>query len=85
MAQAYASLGSTVTLVELGERLIAGEEEFASEQVLDALRDAGVTVRPRSQARAPRAEWPTGPSSSTSTASGRSRPTSCSSPPAAGR
>ncbi len=44
MAQAYASLGSTVTLVELGERLIAGEEEFASAQVLDALRDVGVTV-----------------------------------------
>jgi pyruvate/2-oxoglutarate dehydrogenase complex dihydrolipoamide dehydrogenase (E3) component len=44
MAQAYASLGSQVTVVELGDRLIAGEEEFASQQVLEALREAGVTV-----------------------------------------
>ncbi len=44
MAQAYASLGSAVTLVELGERLIAGEEEFASQQVLEALERDGVTV-----------------------------------------
>ena len=44
MAQAYASLGASVTIVEAGERLIAGEEPFASEQVGDALKEAGVEV-----------------------------------------
>jgi dihydrolipoamide dehydrogenase len=44
MAQAYATLGSRVTLVEAGERLIAGEEEFASEQVREGLEQAGVSV-----------------------------------------
>ncbi len=44
MAQAYASLGAEVTLIEAGVRLIAGEEEFASEQVLEALQGAGVEV-----------------------------------------
>src|ERR1700683_5126653 len=37
MAWAYASLGARVTLVEAQERLIAGEEEFASEEVREAL------------------------------------------------
>jgi pyruvate/2-oxoglutarate dehydrogenase complex dihydrolipoamide dehydrogenase (E3) component len=44
MSCAYASLGAKVTLVEALPRLIAGEEEFASEQVKDALEDAGVEV-----------------------------------------
>jgi pyruvate/2-oxoglutarate dehydrogenase complex dihydrolipoamide dehydrogenase (E3) component len=44
LAQAYASLGVRVTVVEALERLIAGEEEFASEQVLQALQEAGVEV-----------------------------------------
>jgi dihydrolipoamide dehydrogenase len=44
MAQAYASLGVRVTLVEAAPRLISNEEEFASEQVREALRDAGVEV-----------------------------------------
>lgn len=44
MAQAYASLGARVTLVEALDRLIAGEEELASEQVRTALQDAGVEV-----------------------------------------
>ncbi|HEX7610749.1 MAG TPA: FAD-dependent oxidoreductase, partial [Solirubrobacteraceae bacterium] len=44
MACAYASLGSRVTLVEALARLIAGEEEFASEQVRQALQDAGVAI-----------------------------------------
>jgi pyruvate/2-oxoglutarate dehydrogenase complex dihydrolipoamide dehydrogenase (E3) component len=44
MAQAYASLGARVTVVEALERLIAGEEEFASEQVLAGLRELGVEV-----------------------------------------
>ncbi len=45
MAQAYRSLGARVTLLEIADRLLAKEEEFASAQVLDALREAGVDVR----------------------------------------
>jgi dihydrolipoamide dehydrogenase len=45
MAQAWASLGSQVTLVHRGDRLIEREEPFASEQVDTALREAGVDVR----------------------------------------
>lgn len=44
LAQAYASLGSRVTLVEAGSRLIGGEEEFASDEVLHALEGLGVEV-----------------------------------------
>jgi pyruvate/2-oxoglutarate dehydrogenase complex dihydrolipoamide dehydrogenase (E3) component len=44
MAQAYASLGAHVTIVEAHERLISGEEELASEQVREALLDLGVEV-----------------------------------------
>jgi pyruvate/2-oxoglutarate dehydrogenase complex dihydrolipoamide dehydrogenase (E3) component len=44
MAWAYASLGARVTLVEAQERLIAGEEEFASEEVREALEGMGVEV-----------------------------------------
>jgi pyruvate/2-oxoglutarate dehydrogenase complex dihydrolipoamide dehydrogenase (E3) component len=44
MAQAYASLGAHVSLVEALPRLIAGEEEFASELVGEALQAAGVEV-----------------------------------------
>ncbi len=42
MAQAWSSLGSQVTLVHRGERLIEREEPFASEQVEAALREGGV-------------------------------------------
>jgi dihydrolipoamide dehydrogenase len=45
MADAYASLGASLTLVEPLERLISREEDFASEQLADALRAAGVDVR----------------------------------------
>ncbi len=45
MAQAWSALGSSVTLVHRGERLIEREEPFAAEQVLVSLRDAGVDVR----------------------------------------
>ncbi len=45
MAQAYASLGSQVTLVEPGPRVLAREEPFASKQVMAALNEAGVDVR----------------------------------------
>ena len=44
MAQAYASLGARVTVVEALPRLIAGEEQFASEMVREALHRAGVEV-----------------------------------------
>jgi len=44
LAQAYASLGSSVTLVEGGPRVIAREEPFASEEVAAALREHGVEV-----------------------------------------
>jgi pyruvate/2-oxoglutarate dehydrogenase complex dihydrolipoamide dehydrogenase (E3) component len=45
MGQAWASLGSQVTIVHRGERLIEREEPFASSQVADGLRRAGVDVR----------------------------------------
>jgi len=45
MAQAYRSFGARVTLLEVADRLLAREEEFASAQVLDGLREAGVDVR----------------------------------------
>jgi pyruvate/2-oxoglutarate dehydrogenase complex dihydrolipoamide dehydrogenase (E3) component len=44
MAQAYVSLGSQVTLVERGDRLIAREEPFAAEEVEQSLRERGVDV-----------------------------------------
>jgi pyruvate/2-oxoglutarate dehydrogenase complex dihydrolipoamide dehydrogenase (E3) component len=44
MAQAFASLGSTVTLVEGGDRILPREEPFASEQVHDSLAERGVTI-----------------------------------------
>ncbi len=45
LAQAWASLGSTVALVEALPRLLAGEEPFAGEQLAESLRDQGVEVR----------------------------------------
>jgi pyruvate/2-oxoglutarate dehydrogenase complex dihydrolipoamide dehydrogenase (E3) component len=44
MAQAYATLGVQVSLVEALPRLIAGEEEFASELVYESLQELGVEV-----------------------------------------
>lgn len=44
MAQAWSSLGTAVTLVEAGERILGREEPFASEQVTEALRGRGVRV-----------------------------------------
>jgi pyruvate/2-oxoglutarate dehydrogenase complex dihydrolipoamide dehydrogenase (E3) component len=44
LAQAYASLGSRVTLLELGPRILLHEEPFAADQVRDGLRAAGVVV-----------------------------------------
>jgi pyruvate/2-oxoglutarate dehydrogenase complex dihydrolipoamide dehydrogenase (E3) component len=45
MAQAWGALGSKVTLVHRGQRLIEREEPFAGEQVLESLRELGVDVR----------------------------------------
>ncbi len=44
MASAYASLGAAVTVIEAGPRLIAGEEQFASELVRAGLEGRGVSV-----------------------------------------
>jgi dihydrolipoamide dehydrogenase len=44
LAQAYASLGTRVRIVEARERLIAREEEFASELVRGSLQEGGVDV-----------------------------------------
>ncbi len=44
MAQAWATLGSSVAVAEGMDRLIAGEEPFASEQVAEGLRAAGVEL-----------------------------------------
>src|SRR5947209_8637401 len=45
MAQAWASLGSEVTIIEAVDRLLGREEPIASEQVRAGLEHAGVTVR----------------------------------------
>jgi pyruvate/2-oxoglutarate dehydrogenase complex dihydrolipoamide dehydrogenase (E3) component len=45
LAQAYAGLGSQVTLVERGQRILGRYEEFASQYVADGMREAGVDVR----------------------------------------
>jgi dihydrolipoamide dehydrogenase len=50
LAQAWRSLGSDVTLVEAADRLLVNEEPFASEQVADGLREAGVDVHVGGQA-----------------------------------
>lgn len=44
MAQAFARLGTRVTLIETLDRLLGHEEPDASEVVAEALRDGGVTV-----------------------------------------
>lgn len=45
MATAYASFGSSVTVIEAGPRVLAREEPFAGEEVCAALADAGVEIR----------------------------------------
>jgi dihydrolipoamide dehydrogenase len=44
LAQAYASFGTAVTLVEAGPRVLAREEPFAAEAICAALRDLGVEL-----------------------------------------
>src|SRR6266540_2542877 len=55
MAQAWRSFGAEVVLIEAAERLLPNEEPFASEQVSDALREAGVDVRTGAKATRVRA------------------------------
>jgi dihydrolipoamide dehydrogenase len=45
LAQAWASLGAKVTLIEAEGRLLPDEEPFAGDQVADSLSDLGVDVR----------------------------------------
>ncbi|MBA2390164.1 MAG: NAD(P)/FAD-dependent oxidoreductase [Geodermatophilaceae bacterium] len=45
LATAWRALGADVTLLQRGERLLAGNEDFAGELVASALRAAGVDVR----------------------------------------
>ncbi|MBW3613521.1 MAG: NAD(P)/FAD-dependent oxidoreductase, partial [Chloroflexi bacterium] len=52
LAQAWASLGSTVTLVEAAPRILTREEPFASADVADGLRERGVDVREGAKATA---------------------------------
>ena len=58
MAQAYATLGSRVTVIEAGERLIAGEEPFAGQQLRQALTQQGVDVRTGVRAETVRRDGP---------------------------
>ena len=52
LAQAWASLGSSVTLVEAADRVLPPEEPFASAQVTNGLERAGVEVRVDARAEA---------------------------------
>ncbi|HET8565151.1 MAG TPA: FAD-dependent oxidoreductase [Solirubrobacterales bacterium] len=46
LSQAWASLGTAVTLIEGGEHLLSREEKFAGEEVAESLRESfGVDVR----------------------------------------
>jgi dihydrolipoamide dehydrogenase len=56
LSQAWRSLGAEVALVEAAERLLPNEEPFASAEVTDALRDAGVDVHAGTKAAAVRAK-----------------------------
>jgi dihydrolipoamide dehydrogenase len=44
MAQAWSDLGSRVTIIERGDRLLSREEPFASDLVRDSLHERGVHV-----------------------------------------
>jgi pyruvate/2-oxoglutarate dehydrogenase complex dihydrolipoamide dehydrogenase (E3) component len=56
MSQAYTSLGAKVTLIEGERRLLPREEEFACEEVTDALAEQGVDIRTGQQATSVRRE-----------------------------
>ncbi len=44
MASAWRSLGSKVTVIEVAPRILSQEEEFASAQVADGMRDVGIVL-----------------------------------------
>jgi pyruvate/2-oxoglutarate dehydrogenase complex dihydrolipoamide dehydrogenase (E3) component len=56
MSQAYCTLGARVTLIEGERRLLPREEEFACEQVTEALAEQGVDIRTGQQATGARRE-----------------------------
>jgi pyruvate/2-oxoglutarate dehydrogenase complex dihydrolipoamide dehydrogenase (E3) component len=56
MAQAWSTLGSQVTLIEGGERVLAREEPFASEDVEKSLTEKGVDIRKEVKAVAVRSQ-----------------------------
>jgi dihydrolipoamide dehydrogenase len=56
MAQAWASFGTDVVLIQGAERLLPRDEPFAGEQVADGLRERGVDVRLGARATAVRRE-----------------------------
>jgi pyruvate/2-oxoglutarate dehydrogenase complex dihydrolipoamide dehydrogenase (E3) component len=58
MAQAYATLGSRVTVIEAEQRLLPAEEPFAGEQVRQALTGHGAEVRTGVRATAVRRNGP---------------------------
>jgi dihydrolipoamide dehydrogenase len=58
MAQAYATLGSRVTVIEAEERLLTREEPFAGEELRQALIGRGVDVRTGVRAVAVRRDGP---------------------------
>jgi pyruvate/2-oxoglutarate dehydrogenase complex dihydrolipoamide dehydrogenase (E3) component len=45
MAQAYSELGSSVCVLEAGDRLIAKEEDFAAKELQQAFEERGIDVR----------------------------------------
>jgi pyruvate/2-oxoglutarate dehydrogenase complex dihydrolipoamide dehydrogenase (E3) component len=59
MSQAYCSLGARVTLIEGERRLLPREEEFACEQVTEALAEQGVDIRTGQKATAVQREGDT--------------------------
>ncbi|MDQ2894277.1 MAG: FAD-dependent oxidoreductase [Actinomycetota bacterium] len=56
LAQGFARLGSHVTLIEAGDRLLAREEPRASELIASRLRAEGIDVRLGAQARVVRSD-----------------------------
>jgi pyruvate/2-oxoglutarate dehydrogenase complex dihydrolipoamide dehydrogenase (E3) component len=58
LAQAYATLGSRVTVIEAGQRLLPREEPFAGEELRQALTGQGVDVRNGVRAAAVRRDGP---------------------------
>jgi len=59
LSQAYVTLGTQVTLIEGERRLLAREEEFACEEVTEALAEQGVDIRTGRNATAVRREGDT--------------------------